>query len=63
MNMGCGDASIRAYEAELERCMELRRSSLSSFMVGVRADIEMLWAELMMSDDERAEFGAFIDGA
>jgi protein regulator of cytokinesis 1 len=50
------------YEVELERCLELRRSSLSSFIVGARKEIEMLWAELMMSDDEKSDFGAFING-
>jgi protein regulator of cytokinesis 1 len=35
---------------------------LSSFIVGARKEIEMLWLELMMSDDEKSEFGAFIDG-
>ena len=42
--------------------MELRRSSLSTFIVSIRREIEELWSELMMSDDEKANFGAFIDG-
>jgi protein regulator of cytokinesis 1 len=49
------------YEAELERCKELRRTSLSSFIVGARAEIESLWTELMMSEEEK-DFGGFIDG-
>jgi protein regulator of cytokinesis 1 len=54
--------TVPQYEVELERCLELRRSSLSSFIVGARKEIEMLWAELMMSDDEKSDFGAFING-
>lgn len=50
------------YEIELERCLELRRSSLSSFIVAVRAEIDTLWTELMLSDEEKGEFGAYING-
>ncbi|KAK8861636.1 hypothetical protein IAR55_002459 [Kwoniella newhampshirensis] len=61
MNRGSGDATIKAYEAEYERLLEIRRSSLSSFIVNTRKEIDELQTELMMSEDERAEFGAFID--
>ncbi|WWD16447.1 hypothetical protein CI109_100873 [Kwoniella shandongensis] len=61
MNRGSGDATIAAYEAEYERLLEIRRSSLSSFIVNTRKEIDELQTELMMSDEERAEFGAFID--
>ncbi|ORY29830.1 microtubule associated protein-domain-containing protein [Naematelia encephala] len=61
MNMGCSEASIKAYEVELERCLELRRSSLSAFVIGARKEIESLWEVLMLSDAERGEFGPFID--
>jgi hypothetical protein len=50
------------YEAELERVLELRRASLSTFMLAVRKEIEGLWVELMMSDEEKDEFIGFIDG-
>jgi hypothetical protein len=56
----CADA--RQYEVELERCLELRRSSLSSFVVASRKEIELLWGELMLGDDEKGEFGPYIDG-
>ncbi|KAI9632711.1 protein regulator of cytokinesis 1 [Dioszegia hungarica] len=61
MNIGCSEAAIKAYEAELERCLELRRSSLSSFIVSVRAEIDSLWTELMLSDEEKSDFGAYIN--
>ncbi|TXT15770.1 hypothetical protein VHUM_00273 [Vanrija humicola] len=60
-NRGSGESTIRAYEEELERVLEIRRTSLSSFVLGVRREIEMLQDSLMMSDDEKGEFGAFID--
>jgi protein regulator of cytokinesis 1 len=50
------------YEAELERVLELRRASLSQYMLAVRSEIEGLWLELMMSDEEKDEFVGFIDG-
>jgi hypothetical protein len=31
-------------------------------VINVRKEIEELSNELMLSDDEKAEFGAFIDG-
>ncbi|WWC60378.1 uncharacterized protein I303_102950 [Kwoniella dejecticola CBS 10117] len=61
MNRGSGESVIKAYEAEYERLLELRRSSLSSFIENTRKEIDVLQTELMLSDDERAEFGAFID--
>ncbi|KAL7424666.1 Microtubule bundling protein [Cryptotrichosporon argae] len=60
-NRGSGEATIQAYEAELERVLEIRKTSLSSFVVGVRKEIAALQESLMMSDDEKGEFGAFIN--
>lgn len=76
INRGSGESAILAvcccvklthytdeqYEAELERVLELRRASLSTFMLAVRTEIEGLWVELMMSDEEKDEFIGFIDG-
>ena len=50
------------YEAELERVLELRRASLSTFMKSIREEIEGLWLELMFGDDEKDEFIGYIDG-
>ncbi|WVW80220.1 hypothetical protein I302_102198 [Kwoniella bestiolae CBS 10118] len=61
MNRGSGEAVIKAYEEEYERLLELRRSSLSSFIENTRKEIDALQTELMLSEDEKAEFGAYID--
>ena len=42
--------------------IELRKASLSTFMLSVRSDIEGLWLDLMMSDEEKDAFVGFIDG-
>lgn len=78
MNHGCSEVVLKAvsgkrdmwsivvligqYAAELERCLELRRTSLSSFVLAARNEIELLWQELMLSEDEMGDFGEFIDG-
>ncbi|WVQ93488.1 hypothetical protein IAU59_000562 [Kwoniella sp. CBS 9459] len=61
MNRGSGEATIAAYEAEYGRLLELRRASLSSFIENTRKEVDALQTELMLSEDEKAEFGAFID--
>jgi hypothetical protein len=42
--------------------LEIRKSSLSAFVLGARREIEELADQLMMGADERAEFAGFIDG-
>ncbi|WVN90704.1 uncharacterized protein L203_105946 [Cryptococcus depauperatus CBS 7841] len=61
MNRGSGEATIKAYEIEYERLLELRRASLSSFIESTRKEIDALQTELMLSPDERSEFSAYID--
>lgn len=39
----------------------MRRTSLSSFVVNTRKEIETLQDSLMMCDEEKAAFGGFID--
>lgn len=41
--------------------LEKRKASLSDFVINVRNEIVRLQDELLLSDDEKAEFGAFID--
>ncbi|TYJ52083.1 hypothetical protein B9479_007318 [Cryptococcus floricola] len=56
MNRGSGDATIAAYEAEYERLLELRRASLSSFILSARATISTLHSTLIYSPPEIALF-------
>lgn len=49
------------YELEYERVLEIRKSSLSTFIIGVRNEIATLQDALLLSEDEKAEFGGFID--
>ncbi|GMK59590.1 hypothetical protein CspeluHIS016_0801960 [Cutaneotrichosporon spelunceum] len=60
-NVGSGLTSIQAYEEELERMLEKRKASLSTFIINVRKEIGQLQDELLLSDDEKAQFGAFIN--
>lgn len=47
---------------ELERMLELKRSTMSTFIANARAEIEDVWADLMFGEEERAEFHPFVDG-
>ena len=42
--------------------LELKRESMSVFIHNARAEIVGLWDDLILGDDDRAEFTAFIDG-
>ena len=46
---------------ELQRVTEIRKASLSDFVLKTRKEIEALQEGLMMSEEEKAEFGDFID--
>lgn len=59
---GSTDNTIRAYEEELDRMLELKRESMSVFVENARAEITKLWDDLMVGDDERADFAPFADG-
>lgn len=58
---GSRESHIEAYQEELARITEIRRASLSDFVIKTRKEIETLQDALMMSDDEKADFGALID--
>ncbi|KAJ3486631.1 hypothetical protein NLI96_g4098 [Meripilus lineatus] len=58
---GSTDNTIRAYEEELDRMLELKRESMSVFVENARAEITKLWDDLMVGDDERADFAPFAD--
>lgn len=42
--------------------IDLKRESMGEFIGNARSEIESLWNELMMGEDERADFAAFVDG-
>lgn len=61
-NRGSTEETIRAYEEELDRMLELKRERMSTFVENARAEIEKLWEDLMVGETERADFAPFADG-
>lgn len=61
-NRGSTDEVIQAYESELERMLELKRERMSVFINNARSEIEALWNDLMVGEEERADFAPFADG-
>ena len=61
-NRGSTEETVAAYETELERMMELKRDRMSVFIDNARTEIEALWNDLMVGDEERADFVPLIDG-
>jgi Ase1/PRC1/MAP65 family protein len=59
---GSTEASVRAYEEELDRMLELKRERMSTFVENARQEITKLWDELMFGEEERADFASFADG-
>ena len=59
---GSTELTIQAYEAELDRMLELKRERMSTFVENARAEISKLWDDLMVGEQERAEFAPFADG-
>ncbi|KAF8496347.1 microtubule associated protein-domain-containing protein [Gautieria morchelliformis] len=60
-NRGSTEANVQAYETEHERMLELKRESMSIFISNARAEIEHLWNELILGDEERGSFAPFVD--
>jgi protein regulator of cytokinesis 1 len=61
-HQGSTQAIVRAYEDELERMMEYKRERMGEFVKNARDEIVKLWDELMVGEDERADFALFLDG-
>lgn len=59
---GSTEDTVHRYEEELERMLELKRERMSTFIESARQDIVKLWDDLMVGDDERADFAPFVDG-
>ncbi|KAL4247812.1 MAP65/ASE1 family protein [Abortiporus biennis] len=58
---GSTEETVRAYEEELDRMLELKRERMSTFVENARAEIVKLWDELMVGEEERADFAPFAD--
>lgn len=59
---GATEDVVRAYEQELDGMMELKRERMAEFVENARKEIEKLWEELMLGQEERTEFAAYYDG-
>jgi len=42
--------------------LELKRSTMSTFITNARGEIEQVWSDLMYDDSERGAFEAYFDG-
>ncbi|EIW75642.1 hypothetical protein CONPUDRAFT_77281 [Coniophora puteana RWD-64-598 SS2] len=60
-NCGTTEASIAAYEEELERMVELKRERMGEFVDNARKEIQKLWDELMIGEQEREACVLFWD--
>ncbi|KAL1757706.1 microtubule associated protein-domain-containing protein [Schizophyllum commune] len=58
---GSTEETVREYEEELERMLELKRERMSTFILSAREEIMRLWDEIMLSADEREDFAPFYD--
>ncbi|KAJ7705442.1 microtubule associated protein-domain-containing protein [Mycena rosella] len=58
---GSTEETVGEYEEELERMLELKRERMGTFVGSAREEIEKLWDELMVGDEERREWGPFFD--
>jgi protein regulator of cytokinesis 1 len=59
---GSTEETIREYEAELERMLELKREGMSVFVENARGEIAKLWDELLVGEEERGDFTPYFDG-
>ena len=59
---GSTEETVREYEAELERMLELKRERMSTFVENARGEITKLWDELLVSEEEQGDFTAYFDG-
>jgi hypothetical protein len=59
---GSTEETVKEYEEELERMLELKRERMGTFVQSAREEIMRLWDDLMVGNDERADFAPFADG-
>ncbi|KAJ7604655.1 microtubule associated protein [Roridomyces roridus] len=58
---GSTEETVGQYEDELERMLELKRERMGTFVDSAREEIEKLWDELMVGEEERREWTPFFD--
>ncbi|KAJ6551359.1 microtubule associated protein-domain-containing protein [Mycena capillaripes] len=58
---GSTEETVGEYEEELERMLELKRERMGAFVGSAREEIEKLWDELMVGQEERGEWLPFFD--
>lgn len=58
---GSTEETIREYEAELERMLELKRERMSAFVENARGEIAKLWDELLFSEEDQGDFTPYFD--
>ncbi|KAJ7472345.1 microtubule associated protein [Mycena galericulata] len=58
---GSTEETVGEYEDELERMLELKRERMGTFVGSAREEIEKLWDELMVGEEERGEWMPFFD--
>jgi len=59
---GSTEETVQEYEEELERMLELKRERMGTFVGSAREEIVKLWDDLMVGEEERADFPPFADG-
>ena len=59
---GSTEETVRQYEEELERMLELKRERMGMFVNSAREEIVRLWDDLMVGEEDRADFPPFADG-
>ena len=59
---GSTEETLRAYEEELARMIEVRRERMGAFIESARDEIRGLWDDLFCGEEEREYFVAMYDG-
>ena len=50
---GCKPSTISALEAELDRCLELKRQNIEKFVINCRTELEQYWNACYFSEDSK----------
>jgi protein regulator of cytokinesis 1 len=59
---GTTEEVVCVYEKKLEEMLVRKREEIGTFIKNAREDIVKLWDNLMIGEDERADFAPFVDG-